>query len=89
MPAGFAVSPQPNISLTGGNETWSHAIRATHYTMAWALMAGLGFQLSPSITLDVGYRYLNAGTNTLVVTPQTGATVKLPNVSQDVRVGIR
>ena len=57
--------------------------------MAWALMAGLGFQLSPSVTLDVGYRYLNAGTNTLAVTPQTGASVKIPNVSQDVRVGIR
>ena len=62
---------------------------STHYTMAWALMAGLGFQISPSATLDVGYRYLNAGTSTLLVTPQTGASVKLPNVSQDIRIGIR
>lgn len=81
------TTAQPNIGFTTQN--WDHSIKQTHYSMAWALMAGLGFQLSPSVTLDVGYRYLNAGTNTLAVTPQTGASVKIPNVSQDIRVGIR
>jgi len=86
---GTAISPQPNIPLTGGRETWSHSIHTTHYSMAWALMGGFGIQLSPSATLDIGYRYLNAGTSTLSVNPQTGSTVKIPNVSQDIRVGIR
>ena len=86
---GTPVSPQPNIPLVGGSETWSHSIHATHYSMAWALMGGFGIQLSPSFTLDVGYRYLNAGTSTLSINPQTGSTVKLSNTSQDIRVGIR
>jgi opacity protein-like surface antigen len=85
-PTGGTIT-QPNISFT--NQNWNRSISVTHYTMAWALMAGLGFQISPSATLDVGYRYLNAGTSTLLVTPQTGASVKLPNVSQDIRIGIR
>jgi opacity protein-like surface antigen len=85
-PTGGTIT-QPNIGFT--NQNWNRSISVTHYTMAWALMAGLGFQISPSATLDVGYRYLNAGTSTLLVTPQTGASVKLPNVSQDFRIGIR
>jgi opacity protein-like surface antigen len=84
---GTAISPQPNISFT--NQNWNRSISATHYSMAWALMAGFGFQISPSATLDIGYRYLNAGTSTLSITPQTGASIKLPNVSQDIRIGIR
>jgi opacity protein-like surface antigen len=87
--SGVPVSPQPNISLTGGDETWSHSIHTTRYSMAWALMAGFGVQISPSATLDFGYRYLNAGTSSLSITPQTGAMVKLPNASQDIRIGIR
>jgi opacity protein-like surface antigen len=84
---GTAISPQPNIGFT--NQNWNRSISQTHYTMAWALMAGLGIQLSPSATLDVGYRYLNAGSSTVSITPQTGATVKLPDVTQDFRIGIR
>ena len=57
--------------------------------MAWALMAGVGIQLSPSATLDIGYRYLDAGTTSVPITPQLGASVKQPNVSQDIRIGIR
>ncbi len=86
---GTTISPQPNISLTNGTQNWNHSVNVTHYSMAWALMAGFGIQLSPSATLDIGYRYLNAGTSTLSITPQTGATVKLPNTSQDIRIGIR
>jgi opacity protein-like surface antigen len=85
-PTGGTIA-QPNISFT--NQNWNRSFSVTHYSMAWALMAGFGIQLSPSATLDIGYRYLNAGTSTLSITPQTGATVKLPNVSQDIRIGIR
>jgi opacity protein-like surface antigen len=84
---GTPITPQPNIGFT--NQNWNHSISQTHYSMAWALMAGFGFQITPSATIDIGYRYLNAGTSTLSITPQTGATVKLPNASQDIRIGIR
>ncbi|THD47727.1 MAG: hypothetical protein E7774_04070 [Bradyrhizobium sp.] len=85
--AGTVLPTQPNIGFT--NQNWNHTINATHYSMAFALMAGFGVALSPSATLDIGYRYLNAGTSSLSITPQTGAFVKLPNESQEIRVGIR
>jgi len=68
---------------------WNRSIQSTTYSPAWALMAGVGIQISPSATLDVGYRYLNAGTSTVPITPQIGSSVKQPNVSQDFRIGIR
>ena len=58
-PHGNAVAPQPSIAFAPQN--WSRSISSTTYSFAWALSAGLGFQLNPSTTLDVGYRYLNSG----------------------------
>jgi opacity protein-like surface antigen len=29
--------------------------------LAWALMAGVGYKLSPGVTIDVGYRYMDLG----------------------------
>ncbi len=29
--------------------------------MAWALYAGLGFEVTSALTLDLGYRYLHIG----------------------------
>ena len=59
-PLGQPIAPQPAIAFTQQN--WSRLYRATTYNLAWALSAGFGFQLNPSATLDIGYRYLNAGT---------------------------
>ena len=57
--------------------------------MAWALMAGVGIKISPSATLDIGYRYLNAGVVNTPITPQIGSSVKQLNSSQEIRIGIR
>jgi opacity protein-like surface antigen len=53
-----ALSTQPNVTF--GNQNWDRHFSSTHYSMAGALMAGLGYQLTPSATLDVGYQYLSA-----------------------------
>ena len=50
---------------------------------------GFGYQLTPSATLDIGYRYLNTGATTLYVTSPAAATIKNTNVSQEIKVGIR
>ena len=55
--------------------------------MAWALAAGIGYKITPSMTLDIGYRYLNSGTINTLVNPQTGATIRQTNASQQIRVG--
>ncbi|MBV8796506.1 MAG: porin family protein [Hyphomicrobiales bacterium] len=84
---GTLISPQPNIAFTQQN--WNRTFSSTTYSFAWALAAGLGFQLTPSATLDVGYRYLNSGAITTLINPQTGMTVKQNNWSQQIRVGLR
>jgi opacity protein-like surface antigen len=85
--AGQPIAPQPNIPFTAQN--WNRTINATTYRFAWSLTAGLGFQLNPSATLDVGYRFIDGGQTSLLINPQTGLTVKQRNISQQVLVGIR
>jgi opacity protein-like surface antigen len=86
-PQGQAISPQPAVAF--GQQYWSRSISSTTYTFAWALSAGFGFQLSPSATLDIGYRYLNSGEITRLINPQTGLTLRQNNTSQQLLVGIR
>jgi opacity protein-like surface antigen len=85
--AGQPIAPQPNILFAAQN--WNRTINSTTYRFAWSLAAGVGFQLSPSATLDVGYRYINGGESSLLINPQTGLTVKQRDVSQQILVGIR
>jgi opacity protein-like surface antigen len=86
-PHGNPISPQPNIAFAPQN--WSRSISSTTYNFAWAVSAGFGFQLNPSATLDIGYRYLNSGETTRLINPQTGLTLRQTNASQQLRVGIR
>ena len=83
---GQTVAPQPNIPFAP--QFWNRSIRSTTWSMAWALAAGLGFKLTPSATLDIGYRYLNSGTVNTLINPQTGATIRQSNASHQIRVGV-
>jgi len=81
------ITPQPKIAFAQQN--WNRTISSTKYNAAWALSFGVGYQLTPAATLDLSYRYLNMGTNTYVLNPETNAVVKQSNTSQQVRIGIR
>lgn len=85
--AGQPIAPQPNVAFTQQN--WNRSLNSTTYRVAWSLAAGIGYQLNPSATLDVGYRYINGGETSVLVNPQTGLTVKNRNVSQQILVGVR
>lgn len=84
---GLPISPQPAIAFAPQN--WNRTINSTTVGFAWALMAGFSYQLTPSVAIDLGYRYLNSGATRTLVNPQTGATLKQSNVSQQVRIGVR
>jgi len=60
---------------------------------AWALMAGLAFNLAPNLKLDVGYRYVDMGTlstGTIVCTASCHyETQRFRLASNDLRVGLR
>ena len=84
---GQQLTPQPKIAFTTQN--WNRTISSTKWSLAYDLMAGFGIRLTPSATLDIGYRYLNTGSYNYLVNPQTGATIKESNISQQVRIGVR
>ena len=84
---GQPLSPQP--STVFASQAWTRSINQTNWRFAWALAAGIGYQITPSITLDVGYRYLNGGTTRLLVNPYTGLSVKQTAAAQMVTVGVR
>ena len=67
----------------------NRVISATTWRFAWSLTAGFGFQLSPSFTLEVGYRYLNGGPSSLLINPMTGLSLKQNNAAQMVTIGVR
>jgi opacity protein-like surface antigen len=83
---GQTLAPQPNIAF--GPQFWNRSIRTTTWSMAWALAAGVGYKITPSMTLDIGYRYLNSGTVSTLLNPQTGATIRQTNASHQIRVGV-
>lgn len=59
------------------------------YSLAWALMAGVGYQLSDTFTLDLGYRYVNLGdVKTRGYALAGGADVESIG-SHEVRLGLR
>ena len=76
----------PN-GITGsvrGDKNWS---------FSWALMAGVGYEVTDNLTLDVGYRYLNLGDGK---TKKTGGgfngdvPVKIKHLqAHEMRVGVR
>jgi opacity protein-like surface antigen len=83
---GQALAPQPNVTFA--QQFWNRSIRSTTWSMAWALAAGVGYKITPSMTLDIGYRYLNSGTVSTLLNPQTGATIHQNNASHQIRVGV-
>ena len=84
---GNTLNPQPGVPFA--TPSWNQAINTTKYNFAFALMAGVGFALSPEATLDINYRYLNLGSSSLVFTNPTGGVIKTSSSTQDARVGIR
>ena len=63
---------RPSLS----EQNWNRTINSTTYGFAWALMAGFSYQITPSIAIDIGYRYLNGGSTRTLVNAQTGTTLK-------------
>ena len=83
---GQALTPQPSIPFA--QQFWNRSVNSTAWSMAWALAAGVGYKITPSMTIDIGYRYLNSGTVNTVLNPQTGLTIHQTNASHQIRVGL-
>ena len=59
----------------------------TSVQLAWALMGGISYAVTPNLSIDVGARYLNLGKLTSY-TSFSGATQKT-NDAREIRIGLR
>jgi opacity protein-like surface antigen len=50
-----------SIAGGAGTGTLGYATSGDKSGLAWALMAGVGYEVNKNLTLEVGYRYLNLG----------------------------
>jgi opacity protein-like surface antigen len=79
--------PQNGLAYAGSDSKWN---------FAWALYAGFGYQISPNLTLDVAYRYINLGdgqTKDIIASDGTNAIYNpmyfKDITSHDIMVGLR
>jgi opacity protein-like surface antigen len=47
--------------VTFGHINWDRAVTVHKFGFAWALMAGVAYDLTTHAKLDLGYHYLNLG----------------------------
>jgi opacity protein-like surface antigen len=66
--------------FTGGDHS--------QWNLAWAAMAGLGYAISPQLTIDIGYRYLGFG-NVKTGADAFGAMTFKDVSAHEVRAGLR
>lgn len=60
----------------------------TQWKFAWALMTGAAFNVTPTVAVDVGYRYLNLG-DVSTAADAAGAMTLKNLAAHEVRVGVR
>ncbi|EIM28217.1 outer membrane protein [Microvirga lotononidis] len=72
-----------------GNETFLRFAGGDDFSLAWALMAGVGYQLSSNFTLDLGYRYASLG-SVKTRSYDTGIGVDMESIgAHEMRFGVR
>ena len=90
---GVATFAPNNFGISG----LGYASAKSSNSLAWALMAGLGYSVNENLKLELGYRYLNLGTTTAgQIVCQTQDTATCPFEvqryklsSHDIHVGMR
>ncbi|MDX7953218.1 outer membrane beta-barrel protein [Lichenihabitans sp. Uapishka_5] len=83
-------SYEHSAPLTGGYDYYKISGK-TRYDLAWAAMAGVTYNLSQNLLIDVGYRYLDLGSYTVphyaVSSFNVGSKADL--TSHQIRAGLR
>lgn len=90
----YVSEPLPLTAQLGGLTQYIGIGDGKRWSMAWAMMAGIGVSFSHNVKLEAGYRYLHMGTvkfnHADPVTGQIYANVQSKNVrAHEIRVGLR
>lgn len=89
------ISGLTDQGSVAGFSTLGYATNGSKTNLAWALMAGVGYEVNKNLTLELGYRYLNLGDaqSGRIVNAFNGdmyAPLKAKNIdSHDFRIGMR
>lgn len=76
--------------LPFGPTNWNVSQHRSAWSFAWNVMAGVSYDISQNLKVDLSYRYLNAGTFTgLAAWGSTVVPVSGSITAQEVRLGVR
>ncbi len=84
--AGVPHAGQPPIGFD--KQVWTRQTNKTSFNLAWSLMGGLAYDITPQLKGELSYRYLNSGSFSSLSSPLIG-TVKSSIDSHQVRLGFR
>jgi opacity protein-like surface antigen len=82
---GSPLNPQPHYNY--GAQNWDYSRTTYKWNFAFALMAGISYDISTNLKLDLGYRYVNFGT--MSFKSLSGSLFDKGLSSQEVRLGLR
>jgi opacity protein-like surface antigen len=84
--AGVTHSGQPPVVRE--KQVWNRTNSKTSYNLAWSLMGGVAYDITPQLKTEFSYRYLNSGSFTSLSSPLVG-TVKSKIDSHQMQIGFR
>lgn len=94
--ASVKISNYSDWDPTPGYESLAYAGSDTKWNFAWALYAGLAYQITPTFSVEVAYRYIDLGDGRTADVVASDGTNNYYNpvtfediTSQDVKVGFR
>jgi opacity protein-like surface antigen len=91
----LASAPAPAVPLRGTFPSYATAASGSQWNFAWAAHAGLAYQVTPGVTLELAYSYVDLGSGTTgVISDFTGFNAghvfKFNNItSHDLTLGVR
>jgi opacity protein-like surface antigen len=88
---GFAVNQLPrNFSLTVDDAGGTFGNRSTDVQFAAAAMAGVSYDLSSFVAIDVNYRFLHIGGSQVSLEPDLDSAVEIGSLNEhQIRAGLR
>lgn len=86
---GIASTTLGDYTRTTGAGVQERLAGGVDDSFAWALMAGIGYQFAPGITVDLGYRYVSLG-DVKTRGYESGAGADIASIgAHEVRLGVR